>query len=222
MGNHFQEFGRFLVKHNRVIETLYWAFLICSFGRSMIDPSADLPSNYLKEKIVFALIKFFSTLLVHAPSTKYTGINWTSFISLVNNWVLLSVEHFFICYYLFLFLIKSTFLSCCFFLVFIELLFSALYFLPLLSIKSLLSYDIHVMHLKLFFFILLIVNLVIIFSFFQSFYFSFWFTLVHVWRFVIFIGFIYLNANMLQIILDFNINVWNEILKWVFIVFLMG
>ena len=153
MGNHFQEFGRFLVKHNRVIETLYRAFLICSFGRSMIDPSVDLPSNYLKEKIVFALIKFFSTLLVHAPSTKYTGISWTSFISLVNNWVLLSVEHFFICYYFFLFLIKSTFLSCCFFLVFIELLFSALHFLPLLLIKSLSSYDIHVMHLKLFFFL---------------------------------------------------------------------
>ena len=213
MGNHFQEFGRFLVKHNRVIETLYRAFLICSFGRSMIDPSVDLPSNYLKEKIVFALIKFFSTLLVHAPSTKYIGISWTSFISLVNNWVLLSVEHFFVCYYFFLFLIKSTFFSCCFFLVFIELLFSALYFLLLLLIKSLLSYDIHVMHLKFFFFILLIVNLVIIFSFFQSFYFSFWFTLVHVWRFVIFIGFIYLNANMLQIIPDFNINIWNEILK---------
>ena len=221
MGNHFQEFGWFLVKHNRVTETLYRAFLKCSFGRSMIDPSVDLPNNYLKEKIVFALIKFFSTLLVHAPSTKYAGISWTSFMSLVNSWVLFSVEHFFVCYYFFLFLIKSTFLLCCFFLVCIELLFSALHFLLLLLIKSLLSYHIHVMHLKLFFF-LLIVNLVIIFPFFQSFYSSFWFTLVHVWRFVILICFIYPNADMLQIIPDFNINVWNEILKWVFIVFLMG
>ena len=82
------------------------------------------------------------------------------------------------------------------------------------------------------FFVLVIVNLVMIFSFFQSFYSSFLFMLFHVRRIVIcsvppapwlthyfILNFIsYPNVNILQVILGFTRNIWAYLIKLFYII----